>query len=178
MLATQQNGSRRQMTFFSKTTEVVPHIQFGCLVKGQKRTASLTHLEDTDTVTLYHVSFSDGHKDAYIPYEAEVPKGSMRKRTLDPYEEAICSDLSVIQKFIKTSERSLTTFRVCGQGGESFNVWLCERRGFYHVYYKGAYHFTLRKRNRWEVGTNGEKGLIINHQLARLICNHLDSHLH
>jgi hypothetical protein len=165
------------MTFFSKTTEVVPHIKFACLVKGRKLTAALTHLEDTDTDTLYHVSFSDRHKDVYVPADAEVPKGSMRKRILEAYEEAILSDLSAIQTFIKTGERNLTTFHVCGQGGERFNVWLCERRGFYSVYYKGAYHFTLRKRNRWEVGTNGQKGLVINHQLARLICNQLDSHL-
>jgi hypothetical protein len=167
------------MTFFSKMTEVVPHIQFACFVNGQKLTASLTHLEDgPGTGTLYHITFSDGHKDAYMPHDAEVHKGRMRKRTLNAYEEAISSDLSLIQTFIKKNERGLTTFRVCGPGGESFNVWLCERHGFYSVYYKGAYQFTLLKRNRWEVGTNGEKGLVINHQLARLICNHLDSHLH
>lgn len=178
MPATLPVESPRQMTFFSKITEVIPHIEFSCLVKGRKLTASLNHLEDTGTATLYHVSFSDGHTDAYLPSDAEGHGGNGQKGPHDAYEEAISSDLYLIATIIKTHKAGITTFRVYGEGGENFNVWLCEQRGNYRVYYKGAYHFTLRKRNLWEVSTKREKGYRINQELASLISNHLDSRLH
>lgn len=165
------------MTFFSKMTEVIPHIQFACHVNERKLTASLTHLEDTGTETLYHVSFSDGHQDAYAHRNLGVQQGIGGKQAADRYEDAILDDMCVLPLFIKMKESGLTTFRVYGEGGENFNVWLCEQRGYYNVYYKGKYRFTLRKRDRWQVGTKGEKGLIVNQQLARLISNHLDLHM-
>ena len=177
MLTTQQPKSRRQMTFFSKLTEVVPHIRFDCIVNGKKLTASLTHLEDTEVLTLYHVSFSDGHQDAYLPADADVRQRTGRPRAREAYEASIYSDLSILQTFIKTNKKGVTNFRVYELRGESFNVWLYEQRGFYSVYYKGEYRFTLRKRLGWEVGTNGEKGVVINQQLASLISKQLDLHL-
>lgn len=173
MVTTPHTGSRRQMTFFSKLTDVVPHIQFACLVAEQKLTASLTHLEDTGTETLYHICFSDGHQGAYKPHRAEQ-QDNKSKRALDVYERAIVDDLCVISLFIKMKERGITTFRVYGEGGQNFNVWLCAQQGYYHVYYNGKYRFTLRNRNGWQVGTRGEKGLIVNQELASLITKHLD----
>jgi hypothetical protein len=165
------------MTFFSKMTEVIPHINFTCLVNGTKLTASLTHLEDTDVLTRYHVTFSDGHKDAFVPGDAEGHQGIKGTKGRDAYEKAISSDLCIIETLITMKERALTNFRVYESGGKSFNVWLCERQGYYNVYYNGAYRFTLRKRDRWEVGTRGEKGLVVNQQLASLVSKHLDMHL-
>jgi hypothetical protein len=166
------------MTFFSKMTEVIPNINFTCLVNGKKLTASLTHLEDTDVLTRYHVTFSDGHQDVFVPYDAAAHKGTVRTSVGDAYETAITSDLCIIQMFIKMNQQGITNFRVYGNGGESFNVWLCELKGDYNVYYNGAYRFTLRKRDCWEVGTRGEKGLVVNQQLASLVSKHLDMHLY
>lgn len=164
------------MTFFSKMTEVTPHITFACIVNGTKLTASLTHLEDTGVLTLYHVSFSDGHRGAYAPGDASMQGGTAQSRTRDKYHAAIASDLCIIHTFLKMRERSLTNFRVYEKGGESFNIWIYELRGYYSVYYKSGYQFTLRKRDRWEVSTKKEKGIVINQQLASLISQHLDRH--
>jgi len=161
-----------QMTLFRKITEVIPRIEFECTVEGRELTAAITHKEDTGVQLLYHVTFSDGHQDIYAPGDEEVHEGIGRTRTLDAYEEAVFEDLCVIPVLAKG--KSYTCIRVHEEGGDSFNVWVRERNGFYSAYYKGQYQFTLRKPDQWLVSTMRGKGYAINYGLARLVAKHLD----
>lgn len=68
------------------------------------------------------------------------------------------------------------SIRVCEEGAESLNVWIREKSGYYSVYYKGQYQFTLRKKDHWESGTMREKGYVVNGRLAKLLADYLDEH--
>jgi|GEM_PF-5607154 len=164
-----------QTLLFSRIVELTPHISFPCLVNGEELTATVTHLENTGVQTLYHVRFSDGHQDAYVPGDEQVREGFGRTRTLDKYEEAVYEDLCVIQQVEKGYP--FISVRVGEEGGESFNVWIREKKGYYSVYYKGQYQFTLRKRERWESGTMRERGYVINGRLAKLLVNYLEQYV-
>lgn len=163
-----------QTLLFSRTVELQPHIIFSCTVNGKELTARVTHVEHTGVQILHHVSFSDGHQDAYVAGEPEVREGFGRTRTMDRYEEAIFEDLSILKHMEKGS--LFFHVRVCEKGGESFNVWVKEKRGYYSVYYKGEYQFTLRNKERWETGTMRERGYVVNQELARLLSRYIDQH--
>ena len=137
-------------------------------------TATITHKEMTDLQMLYHIQFSDGHKDAYLAGNTEVKDGFGRTRTLDPYEEAVFDDLCVV----KYTEKGSWYINVRGaeEEGESYNVWIREKGGYYSVYYKGQYQFTLRKKEVWESGTMRERGYVVNGRLAKLLADYLEKH--
>ena len=162
-----------QTLLFSRVVELSPKISFPCVVSGQELTATITHKETTGLQVLYHVQFSDGHKDCYTPGDVEVREGFGRTRTPDAYEDAVFDDLCIVRLFEKGA--TYIHVRVGEEGGESFNVWIREKRGYYSVYYKGGYQFTLRKKERWESGTMREKGYVINGRLAKLLADYLEN---
>lgn len=164
-----------QTLLFSRIVELTPHISFPCLVNGDQLTAKVTHLENTGIQTLYHVQFSDGYQDAYVPGDKQVREDFGRTRTLDKYEEAVFEDICVIH--LAEKGYPFICVRVGEEGGESFNVWIREKKGYYSIYYKGQYQFTLRKRERWESGTMRERGYVINSRLAKLLANYLDRYV-
>lgn len=164
-----------QTLLFSRIVELSPQLSFPCVVNGQELLATITHLEKTGFETLHHVLFSDGHKDAYVSGDYEVREGFGRTRTLDKYEEAIFDDLCILQKIEK--ENPFFYVRVAEEGGESINVSMREKKGYYSVYYNGQYQFTLRKKEQWECGTMRERGYVINGRLAKLLTNYLDRYV-
>lgn len=164
-----------QTLLFSRTVELQPHISFRCLVNGKELTATVTHSENTGLQLLYHVFFSDGHRDTYVPGEEEVREGFGRTRTMDAYEAAVFDDLIIIHQ--REKENPFITVRVGEEGAESYNVWIREKRGYYSVYYKGGYQFTLRKKEGWESGTMREIGYVINQPLARLLTHYIDEYI-
>jgi hypothetical protein len=163
-----------QTLLFTKVIEITPHISFECEVDGQTLTAVVTHRENTGVQVLYHVHFSDGHFDAYAPADYEVQEGFGRTRKLDVYEEAVFEDLCVIPGLEKGN--GYCYIRVKEEGGESFNVWIKKRKGYYNVYYKGQYQFTLRKGTIWEINSLNRNGYVVNGQLARLVSRYLDQY--
>lgn len=163
-----------QTLLFSHLLELRPQISFTCIVGGKELRATLTHKEATGVQTLYHVRFSDGHVDSYVAGDVEAKKGFVRTRIADAYEEAIFDDLCVVHHMEKGSW--FISIRVCEEGAESLNVWIREKSGYYSVYYKGQYQFTLRKKDHWESGTMREKGYVVNGRLAKLLADYLDEH--
>lgn len=162
-----------QMALFRNLVEVIPHIKFDCTVNGKELTAAVTHKEYCGGQTLYLVSFSNGHQDMYVPGDEQVHSGFGRTRTMDCYEEAVFDDLCVIPLLVKGNR--YTSIHVQEVSGDSFNVWIRERKGFYSTFYKGQYQFTLcRHREQWLVNTMRKEGYVVNQQLARLVSKHLD----
>lgn len=160
------------MALFTRLTEILPHIEFDCTVNGKELTAAVTHVDYSGRLPFYHVFFSDGHRDAYVPGDEEVHEGFGRTRHMDAYEAAVYDDLCVVPLLKKGTGRFC--IRVHQPGEESFTIWVRERKGFYSVYYKGQYQFTLKKWEQWAVSTMRGKGYVINQQLARLVTKHLD----
>ena len=164
-----------QTLLFSSLVALRPQISFSSTINGKELLATLTHKEAIGAQILYHVLFSDGHADAYAVGDLEVQEGFGRTRTMDAYEEAIFGDLCVLKHLEKGGP--FVNLRVCEKGGESFNVWIREKSGYYSVYYKGQYQFTLRKKDGWQSGTVREKGYAVNERLAKLLADYLEEHL-
>lgn len=164
-----------QTLLFSSLVALRPQLSFSSVVAGKELLATLTHKEAIGPQMLYHVKFSDGHVDRYAVGDSEVQEGFGRTRTMDAYEEAIFSDLCVLKHLEKGGP--FVSVRVCETGGESFNVWMGEKSGYYTVYYNGQYQFTLRKKEGWQWGTVREKGYVVNGRLAKLLADYLEEHL-
>lgn len=153
---------------------VTPNIEFECTVNGKELTATITHVEDNHVQRLLHVSFSDGHKDAYAAGDDGVDEQFGRTRELDIYEEAVWDDLAVIPGLEDGGGYTYVKVTV-KKDGSAFNVWVRPKEeGDYDVYYKGEYQFTLRKATGWQVSTKHEKGYVIDQELASLVSRHLD----
>ena len=156
-----------QVTMFRKSTNVIHRISFGCVVEGRELTAALIHVEEEGAQTFYHLFFSDGQTGAYAPGE---------KRLQDVYQRAVADDLAVFPALLDST--GSYHIRVKDEGaGTLFNVWVKpgDKPRKYHVFYRGCYQFSLRKRERWEVSTMREEGYAIDQALARLLCRDLDT---
>lgn len=163
-----------QTVLFNRLVELSPTISFPCMVNGIALTATITHKEIMNLQTLYHIQFSDGHKNNYVAGDAEMKDGFGRTRTPDTYEEAVFEDLCVVKYMEKGSW--YINVRVAEVEGASYNVWIREKGGYYSVYYKGQYQFTLRKKEVWESGTMRERGYVVNGRLAKLLVDYLEKH--
>jgi hypothetical protein len=174
-LHTKEMKALTQPMLLPNLKDVLPRVSFDCTVNGKDLIATVTHKENLGRKNRYHVLFSDGHKDAYVPGDELEHEGFGRTRHLDAYEEAVYDDLRVVPLMPKGD--GYTCVRVHEEGGGDFNVWLRKRSEFYSAFYNGCYQFTLcRLSGEWVVSTAREKGYAINLPLARFVKDYLNEH--
>lgn len=150
--------------------EIEPAISFECLVEGKKLLANITHVEDNGEQFIYRISFSDGYVASFV---APMQGGKWQDKNLaSPYAKAIADDLNAFCGFLPS--RPPLCLRLKGEK-ESFNVWVVPfvfKADHYSVFYKGDYHFDVRRTGVWEA-SSVRTDAIINREIASIVCKNL-----
>jgi hypothetical protein len=161
-------------------TDVVPPIEFPCIVKGRKLVARLTHIEDHPINFVYHVNFSDGYKSSFCSLEHEIGFYD-ENQSEKSYAAAIRNDLKSIVGF--TLDREIYCIPM-DQNSTGANVWIkrdLDDPKRFSVYNKGEYIFTVAKTDKgWHAGHVHPKETLTDFTdaLARDVCKYIDSHSH
>jgi hypothetical protein len=152
-------------------TQLLPPIEFDCMVEGKKLKARITHQEDNGLQFIYHIAFSDGHSAAFV---APLEGGNWHSRDFaSPYARAIQEDLHAFCGFVPTRPPFAIRLK---SNKEAFNVWVVPHvamSSHYAVFYKGDYQFDLRKTKQWEAKSVREIS-DINQEIALLVCKNIE----
>jgi len=163
-------------------TSVFPPIEFPCIVRGQRLTAKLTHIEDHPINFVYHLSFSNGYKTSFYSIEDEL--GFFEEgRGYSDYAKGVAGDLSCICGFRLDLELYSITM---DESGENTNVWVkqdSEEKNKYSVYTPGDesdFRFYLIKTEGkgWIAGHPHPKAILTaaDDLLAAKVCKIIDGH--
>src|SRR2546423_2972687 len=157
-------------------THIVPPVEFHCTVNGNPLKAKLIGIEDNPIRHIYKVSFSDGYTSLFNSTDYGWED---QHQKLYRYVNAIKTDLNSFSGFFL--EREIYCFRI-SHNNQDFNVWVrqyLDNDNLYTVYFKGDYHFTLRRSTtgRWEAYCLRKiEPEIVDMKLAAKICDRIDNY--
>jgi hypothetical protein len=155
-------------------TRIEPAIVFECVVEGKNLKAKITHQEDNGLQFIYHITFSDGHKAAFV---APMEGGRWHdEKFASPYAKAIHDDLNAFCGFLP--KKPAFCIRLKGEK-EAFNVWIVPhiiKSNQYAVFFKGDYRFDVRKTKLWEAKSVREYSFI-DREIANIVCRNIDERM-